>query len=278
MKNNNTVEQIENIFMSGSFSIENWINYIERLFPNSSSIFLEDIKDYDFKSKCLPILNNVIVNRDKITKISLIFDHITLNLESTVNKYFNRPIDVEIVLYLGLCNGAGWVTDINGQTKVLLGIEKILELNWDDEIQMKGLIYHELGHVYQKQYGVLDRVFNHLQDKYLWQLFTEGVAMHFEQMLVGDFSYYHQDDGDWKQYYDSHLVELKKDFNKDIEIMNDQNQRYFGDWVLYNSYSDAGYYLGAKLIQYIRKYIDFNEIISFSINEVKYFFQSFLKN
>ena len=38
-------------------------------------------------------------------------------------------IDVEIVLYLGLCNGAGWVVTIDNKTYCLLGIEKILELN-----------------------------------------------------------------------------------------------------------------------------------------------------
>jgi coproporphyrinogen III oxidase-like Fe-S oxidoreductase len=60
--------------------------------------------------------------------------------------------------------------------------------------------------------------------------------------------------------------------------MNNQNKRYFGDWVLYNNHSDAGYYLGAKLIQFICKYIDFNEVISFSIDEVKHYYQSLIEN
>lgn len=28
---------------------------------------------------------------------------------------------------------------------------------------------------------------------FVWQLFTEGIAMYFEQALVGNFNYYHQD-------------------------------------------------------------------------------------
>jgi hypothetical protein len=278
MRTYKAIEQIEKIYVNKTFSIDKWKSYIELVIPNASSMFLEDIKDYDFNSKCLPILNNVFLNRSKIVKIGELFDQITQNLESNINSHFQRFLDVEIILYLGLCNGAGWVTDINGQTKVLLGIEKIIELNWDNMNQMIGLIYHELGHVYQKQFGILERTFNNLSDQFLWQLFTEGVAMYFEQILVGDFSYYHQDDGKWKKYYDYQLFHLKEDFIRDLETMNNQNQRYFGDWVLYNNYSDAGYYLGAKLIQFICKYIDFNEVISFSIDEVKHYYQSFIEN
>lgn len=278
MKTYKAIEQIENIYINGSFSMEKWESYIELIIPNAASMFIKDIKDYDFNSQCLPTLNNVFLNRNKIVKIGQIFDQITQNLESNIISHFQRSLDVDIILYLGLCNGAGWVTDINGQTKVLLGIEKIIELNWDNRDQMIGLIYHELGHVYQKQFGILDRKFNNLSDQFLWQLFTEGVAMYFEQILVGDFSYFHQDDGEWKKYYDHHCVQLKKDFIEDIGRMKNQNQRYFGDWVLYNNYSDAGYYLGAKLIQHICEYIDFNEVISFCIEEVKYYYKSFVEN
>jgi hypothetical protein len=211
MRTYKAIEQIEKIYVNKTLSIEKWKSYTELVIPNASSMFLEDIQDYDFNLKCLPILNNVFLNRSKIEKIGDIFDQITQNLESNIISHFQRFLDVEIILYLGLCNGAGWVTDINGRTKVLLGIEKIIELNWDNMNQMLGLIYHELGLVYQKQFGVLERTFNNLSDQFLWQLFTEGVAMNFEQMLVGDFSYYHQDDRKWQKYYDYQLVHLKKD-------------------------------------------------------------------
>lgn len=229
MKITKAIKQLDNVYHNGQFSIQSWIPYINALFPNSSSIFFDNIKDYDFKNQCLPILNNVFLNKEKILKICHLFNEITLNLELKLISYFNKTFDVEIVLYLGLCNGAGWVTEIFGQTKILLGIEKIIELKWDNENKMNGLIYHELGHVYQKRYGVLDRTFDSLADTFLWQLFTEGIAMYFEQLLIGDFSYYHQDDGKWLKYYDSHLGQLKKDFLIDLDTMNLQNQRYFGD-------------------------------------------------
>ena len=57
--------------------------------------------------------------------------------------------------------------------------------------EMKALILHELGHLYQEQYGVLRREFSTGRDRFLWQLFTEGIAMVFEQETVGDPQFYH---------------------------------------------------------------------------------------
>lgn len=278
MRITNGINQIENVYYNRTFSLAKWKIYIERIFPKSSSIFLEDIKDYNFNIQCLPILNGVLKEKNKVKDIKDMFNLITKDIESNVIDYFHKSMDVEIVLYLGLCNGAGWVTSINGQTKVLLGIEKIIELNWCDKKHMVGLIYHELGHVYQKQYGILDRKFDDSKDKFLWQLFTEGIAMYFEQALLGDFSFYHQGDGEWKQYLDNHLLDLKIDFTEDIEAMNHQNQRYFGDWVFYNGYSDAGYYLSAKFVQFICEYVDFNQVISFDIEKVKLYYRLFIAN
>ena len=51
--------------------------------------------------------------------------------------------------------------------------------------------------------------------------------------------------------------------------MNHRNHRHFGDWVFYNGYSDAGYYLSAKFVQFICEYVDFNQVISFDIEKVK---------
>ena len=82
------------------------------------------------------------------------FCKVTDGLHEKIIESFGKKIDVDIVLYVGLCNAAGWVTTINGKNVILLGIEKIFELNWYDENSMYGLIYHELGHVYHKQYGM----------------------------------------------------------------------------------------------------------------------------
>ena len=101
-----------------------------------------------------------------------------------LTKVFGKSADADIVLYIGLCNGAGWVTKIQERTTVLLGIEKIIELDWCGKDDMIGLMIHELGHVYQSQYGSLSYQENSMAEKLLWQLFTEGVVQNTDGSIA----------------------------------------------------------------------------------------------
>lgn len=282
MKIINTINDIFDIYSSGSFDINKWNNYINRINSKLGQLCVQDMNEaintgqVSFKKDYLPILNNVINQNEKLDELQKNFIKVTESLEDNILKKFNKTIDVEIVLYLGLCNGAGWVVEIENKVYCLLGIEKILELNWYDMNSLYGLIYHELGHVYQKQYGVLEREFDNNKHQFLWQLFTEGIAMYFEQTLIADYEYYHQDKNDWKAWCDNHIKLIAQDFNNELDIMTYDNQRYFGDWVYYDGYSDTGYYLGTKFTQYICKQYDFDDILSFDIIIVEQLWQDFI--
>ena len=281
MKIINTINDIFDIYSSGSFDINKWNNYINRINSKLGQLCVQDMNEaintgqFSFQKDYLPTLNNVINQKEKLDELEKNFIKVTSNLEDKVLSKFNKTIDVEIVLYLGLCNGAGWVEKIDNKLYCLLGIEKILELNWYDLDSLYGLIYHELGHVYQGQYGVLERQFDNSRNQFLWQLFTEGIAMYFEQTLIGDYEYYHQDKNGWKYWCDNHIKQITLDFSNDLNLMTFDNQRYFGDWVYYEGYSDVGYYLGTKFIQYICKQYGFDEIISFDIYEVEKLFNEY---
>ena len=69
---------------------------------------------------------------------------------------------------------------LNGKDTILLGVEKIIELNWQNVNELYGLIYHELGHIYHKQYGCFKQYSDNNKKNFVWQLFTEGIAMYFE--------------------------------------------------------------------------------------------------
>ena len=56
------------------------------------------------------------------------FHIVSEHLDEKIIKAFGKAVDADIVLYIGLCNGAGWVTKLREKTTVLLGIEKITEL------------------------------------------------------------------------------------------------------------------------------------------------------
>ena len=156
--------------------------------------------------------------------------------------------------------------------------EKILELNWYDERSMCGLIYHELGHVYHTQYGVFNQQSDISEQNFVWQLFTEGIAMYFEQILVNDFNYYHQDKNGWLEWCDNYFRQILSDFYIDLPTMTKCNQRYFGDWVSYNGRGDVGYYLGTKVVQRLNEKYDFEELINMKIDRVYQEFVSYAES
>ena len=282
MKIINTYPDLLAAYEDDVFRFQKWESYIDSILPGVSSLLISDVQkcletgkvswDRDY----LPVLNAVANNCELREKANSSFCSVTRNLEQIIYDKFGKNLDVDIIFYLGLCNGAGWVTEYHERKVILLGIEKIMELNWCGIDDMHGLIYHELGHVYQGQYGILKRTFDNDTDTFLWQLFAEGVAMYFEQTLVENPDYYHQDKDGWKKWCDDHLEEIKADFNHALKTMTYANQRYFGDWVEYNGHMDVGYYLGCQFVRYMLSMYEFDEIICFDIDIVTQLFKQFI--
>jgi hypothetical protein len=283
MKIVNTLDKIHEVYPDGSFSLSKWQEYLETILPGHSSLFLDDMNqtialgNYTFKEHFLPILQAVYQKPNEVQILIKNFEEAAKQLEEQVLRTLGKPIDVEIILYLGLCNGAGWVVDLEQKPYLLVGVEKVLELQWYDLPSFQGLLYHELGHLYQRQYGVLDRQTSNPREHFLWQLLTEGVAMYCEQLLVQDFSFFHQDRDGWLDWCDQHLQQIKQDFDHDIDSMTQQNQRYFGDWVRYEGYSDVGYYLGAKFVRFIAEQYSLYDIINMDHQRVNHLFEAFME-
>ena len=278
-----TFAQINDLFEDGKFILDKWKTYMNSIYGNAANLVINDMKecfgsgDYVYEKDILPIITAVYKHAD-LEILHSSFCKVTEGLNKKVNDCFGNEVDIDIVLYVGPCNGAGWVTNIDGRDVILLGVEKILELNWVDEAFMCGLIYHELGHVYHTQYGDFEQQSDISEQNFVWQLFTEGIAMYFEQILVNDFNYYHQDKNGWLEWCDNHLGEILADFYNDLETMTKCNQRYFGDWVSYNGRGDVGYYLGTKFVQRLNEKYSFEELINLKIDRVHQEFISFAES
>ncbi len=268
-----TFSQIDSLFDNGTFNLKTWKEYINSIYDKASDIFEEDLKEcldsgnYVYENDILPIINAVHGN-SALETLHTSFTNVTHDLNEKVIDCFGHELDIDIVLYIGLCNAAGWVTNINGRDVILLGIEKILDLNWYDEDSMYGLIYHELGHVYHKQYGIFDQYSDDSSRNFIWQLFTEGIAMYFEQTLINDFNYYHQNRNGWLNWCDDHFQQILTDFQSDLPMMTRFDQRYFGDWANYCGRGDVGYYLGARFVQYLCGKYSFEQLIKMKIDEI----------
>ncbi|MCR5375230.1 MAG: hypothetical protein K6E71_00550 [Lachnospiraceae bacterium] len=261
-------------FDSGRFSLEQWKMYVDDWVPDVKELCLQDMKEclqsgFLWDADFLPVLNNVAADSAGREETVRLFRAVTGQLEEKITERFHRSVDADVVLYLGLCNGAGWVVRIGGRTTVLLGIEKIMELNWCNENDMNGLILHELGHVFQAQHGLFELNTANSSDRFLWQLFTEGVAMFFEQEIVENPEYYHQDRNGWRDWCERNLAGIAGAFAEDMHSMTRENQRYFGDWVDYEGRTDVGYYLGTRFVRFLAETESFENVIRYDIENVR---------
>ena len=281
MRITDTSDILLSSFDDGTFDTVKWEAYIDKAVPGARELCEMDKEEcidagFSWEKDFLPVLNAVFTDEEGRNKAIKSFHLVTDRLNERIIEKFGRTLDTNLVLYLGLCNGAGWVTRLNNESTVLLGIEKIIELKWYDVDSMNGLIIHELGHVYQDQYGVLHRQFESLQDQFLWQLFTEGIAMVFEQEVVGDRGYFHQYDKNWKDWCHEHLNLIKASFYNDLPTMTNENQQYFGDWVNFEGRGDTGYYLGTDFVRFVLETNSFDSAINFDINQVKSSFEGYM--
>ena len=259
MKIVDTYNDIISLFQAEPFEMAVWRSYI----ANISVALLEkvesDAKKYDLDKQIIPIINNALRNDRKLEGLHDSFIYATNGLTEKCIEKFNQDLDVTIILYLGLCNGAGWATTLDNQNVILLGVEKIIELGWCDRENLITLIYHELGHIWHHANGNLYCTTNGIKDKSLCQLYQEGIAMYCEQTLCDDFSYYHQDKNGWLNWCLENEVLLKKEYLRRIKKF-ESTQDFFGDWCNYLGHSDTGYFLGCQYIKYMLQRYAINEI------------------
>lgn len=209
----NTCGQIENLFDHGVFAYDKWKKYMNAICPEAAAMLHETVKkylntgNYTFDKDFLPVLNAVYRNPE-LELLQKSFSAVTDDLNSKIIERFGKELSADLILYLGLGCSAGKVMEMNHRPVILLGIEKILELRWYTRNAMYGLVYHELGHAYHTQHGKLDQTTDDNRLSWVWQLFTEGIAMYFEQTLVGDPDFFHQDTNGWKTWCDVHFEQL----------------------------------------------------------------------
>ena len=272
MKTINTCDKIKSVFANG-FDIELWRKYAREISKELTSKCENDAKSYDFNKEVLPVLN-LALNNEKIDFVNKNFQSVIKTLNSNLNKLFDKEPDINIVLYLGLCNGAGWATTLDGKNTVLLGIEKIIELGWGDETNMRALILHEIGHLWHKLNGNLHIPEYTKRRKGIAQLYCEGVAMVCEHILCGDDEFYHQDKNGWLNWCYENENDIKKEY---LRRLNEKEsvQDFFGDWCSYNGRSDVGYFLGCRFVRFLMKANSLKEIANMKYRVLNKAFKEF---
>lgn len=272
MKVINTCNKIKSVFADG-FDISVWRNYAEEISKELPSKCEKDAKEYDFNKSVLPVLEAAL-NEEKLDFVSISFQNVIDTLNDNLSKLFDTEPDINIILYLGLCNGAGWATTLDGKNTVLLGIEKIIELDWGDETNMRALILHEIGHLWHKLNGNLHIPEYTKRRKGIAQLYCEGVAMVCEHILCGDDEFYHQDKDGWLDWCYKNENQIKREYLSRLD-KKESVQDFFGDWCSWGGHSDVGYFLGCRFVRHLMKSYSLKEIANMKYRALNKAFTEF---
>lgn len=267
MKIIDTYDSIFSAYDSGVFDKKLWDNYASSAFTGLKTKVEQDFSRLtEYKDKINTILNDVPKNIEAVETAHQSFVKVTQNLSDRIKDKLNIDLDVTIILYLGLGNGAGWATTVNNQKVVLIGIEKVIELGWCSENDMQDLIYHELGHIYHSRFERKE-LFMSKRKRAVQQLYREGVAMVFEQILCNDNRRFHQNVNGWLSWCKENEDLIKTEYLNRLNH-NESIQDFFGDWCSFLGYSDVGYYLGTVFVRFLMNNYSLQEIASMKVNKV----------
>lgn len=235
----------------------NWREYAEK------SVFNRTKDDFN---KMLEAHSNIIDTLEVINKRAVEIIDICLN--------------INIILYCGLCNSAGWVDKYNGKRAILYGIDKIAELNWHEKEKIEPLLAHELCHVIHfelRREDCLPRnIENNKYNKGIWNLYEEGFAQYFENILTGKDT---DSRGiEWVENCNKKEAELKSKYINALDNTEIGTKEFFGDWFQVLGISDAGYYLGSRFIEELNKENDIYSIARLPFEEVNRKAIAFLKS
>lgn len=255
-----------------------WENYI-KFNKNIEDTCVSDSTSYDFENEIQPIIEQALTTDFRQLQEAH-ENYLTLakQITSKFNNMFEIDQDINVYFYMGLCNGAGWATNIHGIETVLIGVEKIVELRWHDKVKLESLISHELCHIAHNviRIGGIDYCAPTIKLNNIWHLYTEGFAERYSQKLNID-GVYSERGTEWTSWCKEHHNEICQEYLHRVNS-NKIAQDFFGDWNSYRGHSDLGYYLGCEFIRYIEQDYDLFEIAKLNISTIEELVVEYLRS
>lgn len=258
--------------LNSNFLLETWKDYADSVSPSLYQKCFDDTSEYNFEKDIVPVLNDALhLHFDRVTAAHKSFLNITNALPNRVSKMFDMDLDIKIIFYLGLCNGAGWATVMDGEQAILLGVEKIAELGWHEPDTMGDLICHEAAHLIH--FAIRGDMAK--PDKAVWQLYTEGFATRYSQRLYKE-GFYHQNQDGWLDFCAKNIAAIKAKYLTRLKNSKSTGD-FFGDWNSVMGKSNLGYYLGCEFIRYLETSLNPSEIACLPWEEIATKLHSFLE-
>lgn len=213
---------------------------------------------------------------DKMTYTSITLEGVILSIKGKLNDFFKlEKDDTIIIIYHGLGNAAGWVTTYMGKPAIYLGVEKIVELGWNNRKKLEDLVSHEYGHLVHLEVreDSLDP-YDDFKKKMIFRMYTEGVATYCEGIING------RQVSSPKWYADAHSKEqlLKKEFLKRLNVESKDCKDFFGDWNPVLGITEAGYYLGLNVIIILLEKMSILTVMLLDYNSIEKVLMTYLLN
>lgn len=258
-----------------------WENCYIKKYPEIESKCINDYEESGYSWK--DIAMTLVFNRtgddfEKMLKAHTNIRKVLVDIDTKVKEVFGMEPDLCMVLYCGLCNSAGWVDTYNGRRAILFGLDKIAELNWHTIEKVQPLVAHELCHVIHFQIrgkDNLDEEETNLYNKGIWRIYEEGFAQFYQQKLISSET---DSRGDgWNENCTINEDKLKELYLKALYDDKEGTKNFFGDWHKVLDISDAGYFLGSKLIHELNERYSMEEIARLKFKDIEYEVMRFLK-
>ncbi|MBU1019988.1 MAG: hypothetical protein KJ847_02135 [Firmicutes bacterium] len=209
----------------------------------------------------------------RMNSTSKVLENIVISMQNKLNDFFKLDRDdTVIIIYHGLGNAAGWVTAFKGRPAIYLGLEKIVELDWDNQSKLEDLISHEYGHlVHMELRGTLSPYFD-FKRKMIFRMYTEGVATYCESIFNGR-------EKSTPEWYNKCLQlesELKIEFMTRLNNETSNSEDFFGDWNPVLGINEAGYFLGLQIIKRLLRKMSIIEVMRLDYEYIENEFEDYI--
>lgn len=212
---------------------------------------------------------------NRMTRTSQMIESIIVSMKGKLNSFFKLETDdITIIIYHGLGNAAGWVTKYKGKPAIYLGLEKIVELEWNSKEKLEDLISHEYGHlIHMKVRNESLDPYTDFTRKMIYRIYTEGLATYCEKIFNGR----HISSPKWFKKAESLEGQLRKEFLYRLDNKLETCHDFFGDWYPVLGLNEAGYFLGLAIIEGLVKIMSILDVMTLDYKTIECYVIKYLQ-
>ncbi len=263
--------------LSKSKQLQMWLDYMND-YPEIRDQCISDYESEGMDWQKIALERVFGFNHDfhlRMNKVSDLLNQIYQSLEMKLYVFDKKTDDdTYMIIYHGLGNAAGRLEPYQGKNAMMFGVEKIVELNWDNHNKLEDLVAHEYAHlVHQELRGESLEPFQDFFKKNIFRLYTEGLATYCESFCNGR-------EKSEKSWYESATLvksQLKSEFLDRLNRQDKTCNDFFGDWYPVMGITEAGYFLGYELIKQITSDYQISDIMKFTYDEIEKLFLDYLQ-